>query len=56
MIKLDRNMSQLRQIVCKNVILILVYLLVVLCEMSRNVSLGYSNDPFDLLHMNINSR
>ena len=32
MIKIDRNMSELRKIVCKNIILTLVLLLVLLCN------------------------
>jgi hypothetical protein len=33
MIKLNRNMSELGQILCKNIILPLVHLLVLLCEL-----------------------
>jgi hypothetical protein len=47
-------MSELLQIVCKNVTLTLVHFLVLLCDLSRNIALGCSNDSFDLLHMNIN--
>ena len=37
MIKLDRNMSDLRQIVRKNVNLILVYLLVLLYKLKKKI-------------------
>jgi len=32
MVKIDRNVSELRQIVCKDIILILVRLFVLLCK------------------------
>jgi hypothetical protein len=36
MTKVDRNMSELRKIVCKNIILTLVHLLALLCELFVN--------------------
>jgi len=37
MIQLDGNISDLRQILCKNVILMLVYLLVLLFELKQTI-------------------
>jgi hypothetical protein len=36
MITVDRNMSELRQTMCKNVMLTLMHLLVLLCELFIN--------------------
>ena len=36
MIQIDRNMSELRQIMCTNAVLTLVHLLIILCELLVN--------------------